>query len=219
MRWTAILFTAVLVLLCSAQAFGDSYFLNLVGSGGLMLNGADYTGTILSGMDGTWTLDVDDSMWPDESDSTARFDYIWNTYFAPNYDSAPGGENWRGFFDAGTLPSAPLLTLDTTTPGGLLVMNAPFVVQVRDYNGDGQLSQYEKHHTCQVSFTMSVETPLCTGSFNDYCGDGSGSTGFFNFVNPPDADELELFPVQLDVWYCGAPVEEGSWGTLKALYR
>ncbi len=220
MRPVAITFLSVLVLLCAAQAHADSYMIQLTGSGGLMLNGADYSGTIDAGMAGTWTLDLDDSLWPDESDSTARFDYIWSTFFADNYNDITGGEHWMGYFTAGTLPSCPLLILDTSVPGGVLGMNASFTVQVRDYYADGVLSQYEKHHSCQMAFTYSVETPLGTGAFMDYCGDGSGSNGSFNFVNPPTADQLEFpFFSQLNLWYCGAPVEDSTWGAIKTLFR
>ena len=219
MRSVAIALLLVLALL-PVQANADVYSLQLSGTGGFMLDGADYTGNIDAGMAGTWTLQMDDSLWPDASDSTARFDYIWSTFFADNYSDIPGGETWTGFFSSSTLPSTPLMVFDTTVPGGVLGANATFTVKVRDYNGDGVLSQSEKHHACQMNFTFSVETPLCTDSFYDHCGTGSSSNGSFNFVNPPEADTLEFpFFAYLDVWPCGAPVEEGSWGTIKALYR
>ncbi len=58
MRLIAIALLSVLVLLFSVCAYGDSYNIQLLGSGGLMLNGADYSGDISAGMIGTWTLDV-----------------------------------------------------------------------------------------------------------------------------------------------------------------
>ena len=220
MRPIAIVFLSVLVLLCAGQAHGDFYNVQLSGSGGFMLNGADYSGVIDAGMVGTWSLEIDDSLWPDESDSTARFNYIWETFFADNYDDINGGEHWLGYFNASTLPSTPLMTLDTTVPGGILGMNVSFTVLVRDYYADGILSQYEKHHACQMNFTYSVEMPLGTETFADHCGDGSGSNGSFNFLNPPEPDTLEFpFFNQIQTWFCGAPVEEGTWGTIKALYR
>jgi hypothetical protein len=211
---------SVMVLLCSAQAYGDFYNVQLSGAGGFMLNGADYAGVIDAGMVGTWTLEIDDSLWPDESDSTARFNYIWDTFFAGNYNDITGGEHWLGHFNSSTLPSTPLLTLDTTVPGGTLGMNTSFTILVRDYYADGILSQDEKHHDCQMNLTYSVEVTLGTGAFEDYCGDGSGSNGSFNFINPPDEDLLEFpFFNQINTWFCGAPVEDSTWGTIKALYR
>lgn len=219
MRRVAIVLLSVSLLCLAGQASGENYVVHLDGTGGFMLDGADYTGGISVGMLGDWTLDVDDSLWPDQSDSTARFDYIWDTFFASNYVSTSGAESWQGFFDGSTLPSTPRLYLYATSPvEGVLVFNATFVVLVRDYYADGLLSQYEKHHNSQVSMTLSVETPLCSGAFADYCGSGSGSSGNLNFVNPPTEDSILLIE-QLDVVYCGAPVDEGSWGTIKALYR
>ncbi len=225
MRPVVIVFLSVLVLVCSVQAHAEPYEIQFAtdgqpASGGFMLNSADYTGTIAGQMTGEWTLDVDDSLWPDESDSTARFDYIWSTFFHENYCNYSGAEHWMGYFNAQTLPLSPIMTLETTVPGGTLGMNAPFTVQVIDYEPDGVLSQYEKHHTCQVVFSFSVETPLGTGTFEDHCGNGSSSNGFFNFVNPPTADLLESpFECQLNVFYCGATMEESTWGVIKALYR
>ena len=220
MRPIAIVVLSAVLLLCSVQAYGDFYNVQLSGTGGFMLNGADYSGTIDAGMAGTWDLFVDDSLWPDESDSTARFDYIWDTFFAGNYDPISGGEHWLGYFNSSTLPTTPQLILDTTTPGGILGLNTSFTVLVRDYYADGVLSQYEKHHSCQMNFTYSVEMPLGTGAFADNCGDGSGSNGSFNFLNPPTEDLLEYpFFNQLNIWFCGSPVEDSTWGNIKALYR
>ena len=185
-----------------------------------MLNGAGYSGTIAGDITGTWTLSLDDSLWPDESDSTARFDYIWNTFFAGNYNAVSGGENWTGDFSGTTLPSTPIMILDTTVPGGILGMNARFSVQLMDFQTNGVLSQEEKHQACQMGFTFSVETPLGTETFEDYCGYGSSSNGSFNFVNPPAVDLLEFpFFGVLNVSYCGSPVEENTWGVIKALYK
>lgn len=218
MRPVAMMIVAVSLLL-AGQASGENYVVQLNGTGGLMLNGADYEGDISMSMLGDWTLDVDDSLWPDASDSIARFDYIWDTFFASNYNTTTGAENWLGYFDGGTLPTPPRLTLDVTDPvEGVLVFNVSLVVLIRDWYADGILQQNEKHHNSQVSMTLSVETPLCSGYFEDYCGDGSGSSGNFNFVNPPDTDSI-MFIAQLDVQYCGAPVGEERWATIKALFR
>jgi hypothetical protein len=218
MRPVAIVLVFVLLLIVPALACADNYMPVLQGSGGLMLNGADYTGPILAGLVGTWTLDFDDSLWPDDSDSTARFDYIWTNFFAPNYDSSPGQQAWRGYFNASTLPTTPRISFATSVPGGTLTTNASVTILVRDYNADGMLSQYEKHHDCQVAITVSVETPLCTGYFEDYCGNGSFGSGDLTFVNPPTADSIFLNG-QLMVNYCGSPVEHESWGAMKALFR
>ena len=66
--------------------------------------------------------------------------------------------------------------------------------------------------------TVSVETPLCNGYFEDYCGTGSLGSGDFHFVNPPTADDI-IINGQLQVWDCGSPVNDSSWGVIKALFR
>jgi hypothetical protein len=218
MRPVAIVLMSFLLLIVPALACADTYMPVLQGTGGLMLNGADYSGPILAGLAGTWTLSIDDSLWPDESDSTARFDYIWTNFFAPNYDPSGGSESWRGYFNSTTLPTAPVLGFYTSVPGGDLVTTASVTILVRDYYADGILSQYEKHHDCQVAITVSVETPLCTDYFEDYCGNGSLGSGDLTFLNPPTEDSIFLNG-QLTVNYCGSPVEDETWGTIKALFR
>jgi len=219
MRPVAIALLSVSLLVFAAVAGAETYMPLLDGGGGMMLNGATYDGDILAGgMTGTWELDFDDSLWPDESDSTARFDYIWTMFFEANYDGTSGQESWRGYFDGTTLPTAPRMSFFTTAPGGTLTTNASVTVLIRDYNGDMVLQQSEKHHNSQVAITVSVETPECTGYFYEYCGDGSFGSGVFNFVNPPAEDEITMNG-QLQVNYCGAPVEDGSWGAIKALFR
>jgi hypothetical protein len=218
----AIASAALFVLLSAAQPalsqVIEIYDMQLDGSGGLLLDGVEYVGDIFYGMDGSWTLEVDDSLWPDATDSTARFDYIWDTFFASHYDSTQGLTGWRARFDRTTLPTPPLLTLESDLPVGSLVMSESLSVLVRDYDGDGVLSQSEKHHTCQISMTGSVESPLCTGHFTDYCGNGRLGAGDFNFVNPPYSDELTL-TAQIKVWYCGTAVIRSDWGAIKALFR
>jgi len=219
MRPVAIALLSISLLVLPVAANAETYLPFMTGSGGMMLNGATYSGTILAGMTGTWSLEFDDSLWPDDADSTARFDYIWTNFFEPNYNSSTGQEGWFGYFNSGTLPTAPVYSFFTSVPGGDLVTSASVTILVRDWYADGILSQSEKHHNCQVSMTLSVETPLCTGYFEDFCGTGSlGNGNNFNFVNPPTADDI-TFNGQLEVWFCGAPVEGSTWGAMKALYR
>jgi hypothetical protein len=219
MRPVAMALLCVLPLAFASFASAETYMPVLDGGGGMMLNGAGYAGTILTGgMTGTWSLDFDDSLWPDDSDSTARFEYIWTMFFASNYDGTSGQEAWRGYFNGTTLPTSPAMSFFTTSPGGDLITSASVTVLIRDYNADGILQQSEKHHNSQVAITASVETPLCTGYFEDYCGNGSFGSGAFNFVNPPATDSIVLNG-QLQVIFCGAPVEESSWGAVKALFQ
>jgi hypothetical protein len=196
----------------------EYYTVGLSGTGGLLKAGSDYAGTIAFGMVGVWTLEIDDSLWPDAGDTTARFEHIWETYFAPNYDATPGLESWRGYFNSSALPASPRLTLRTDQPGGDLVLNAPFVLLVRDYDGNGALSPSERRQDCQLSMTCSVEKPACTEYFYDYCGNGGLGAGDVNLVSPPATDEISAI-AQFQVWYCGSPVSAGSWVAIKTVFR
>ena len=200
---------ATAILLAATPASADTYLVVMNGSGSWLQNGATYSGTFLAGMTGTWEIDLNDSLWPDASDSTARFNHIWDTYFAPNYDATPGAEAWYGYFDETTLPVAPRLEFNTTSPGGILAGDLDIVVLLRDYDADGILDQNEKHHNLQYSMTLEVDPIAGTGAFEAMSGSGSLSAGDFNFVNPPQTDTIQpagqillepIPPPYLHVW-------------------
>ncbi len=210
--------TLACALLVSQAAFATTYGCGLMGSGSLMANGATYTGSFMYGMSGTWTIDVDDSLWPDAADSNARWDYIWNTFFAGNYDDTPGAQAWWGTFDLTTLGSIPTFEFVTSSPGGTVAGDCTFRIMIRDWISDGVLSQSEKHRDSQIVFTMSINPDLGTGVFENWCGHGSFSSGNFRFVNPPLVNQLQIVG-QLQTNECPSPVENTSWGTIKALYN
>jgi hypothetical protein len=201
-----------LVLLAAQTASATVYNVGLMGSGSLMNGGATYSGTFLFGLSGTWTIDVNDSLWPVASDSTARWDYLWNFF---EYDDTQGGEAWFATFDLNTLGSIP--TFEFVTTDGVLAGDCTFRIMIRDWNGDGVLSQTEKHHDLQIVYTLSVNPDLGTGDFTGWCGDGSMSAFDFRFVNPPDADAIQIMG-RVETKECPSPVEQTTWGTIKALY-
>lgn len=210
--------TAVILacaLLISQAAAAATYNCGLMGSGSLMSSGATYSGTFMFGMTGTWTIDVDDSLWPDASDSNARWNYLWTNFFT--YDGTPGAEAWWGTFDLATLGSIPTFEFVTSSPGGTVAGDCTFRIMIRDWSGDGVLSQTEKHHDSQIVFTFSVNPDLGTGVFADWCGDGSSSSGNFRFVNPPDINIIEIVGF-VRTNECPSPVNDTTWGTIKALY-
>ena len=190
--------------------------IGLMGFGSYMTNGADYAGTFMFGMSGTWSIDVDDSLWPDQADSTARFNYIWDTYFADHYDATVGAQAWYGYFDGHTLPTVPHFQFDTTS--GTIGGDCTLVIMVRDWVSNGVLSMSEKHHALQMTATLSVNPDIGTDSFFDLCGDGSISSGNFKFVNPPSVNSLQIVG-QINPQPCPSAVEETTWGTIKALYE
>jgi hypothetical protein len=68
-----------------------------------------------------------------------------------------------------------------------------------------------------MSATLSINPDLGTGSFAELCGHGSVSSGNMNFVNPPAVDVLQIVG-QLQTYTCPSPVEDATWGSIKALY-
>lgn len=212
---SAVILTCVLFVAQSAAA--TDYNIGLMGSGSLMKNGADYSGpSFMYGMTGSWSIDVDDSLWPDESDSTARWNYIWTNFFV--YDDTEGAKAWWGDFDGSTLPDAPSFEFVTTVPGGTVAGDITFRIMIRDLNGDGLLAQSEKHRDSQIVYTLSINPNLGTGTFDDWCGYGSMSSGNFRFVNPP-ADNVIQIAGLLKTEECPSPVEDATWGAIKALYK
>jgi hypothetical protein len=221
MRKITIAALAVVLTLALSQTVGAITFMGN-GSGSLMTSPATYSGTFISGLTGTWSFTINDSMWPAAGDTTARFNHIWNTYFAGNYDNTVGAEGWWGFFDGNTTPSAPQLVFTTTAPTGWVgTMKADMAITIliRDWYADGILDQAEKHRrNHQLSATFSVNPTLGTGDYYNMCGNGSLSAGNFNFKNPPTLDSLTPNG-QVTMYNCPSPVESQTWGAIKALYR
>ncbi len=207
-----------LVLFTVVPAAADSYTFGASGLGSLMKSPVVYSGVFLFGVSGTWEFQIDDSLWPDPADSTARFDYIWDTFFVDNYDSTTGAESWFGYFSGSTLPTAPTFDFNLTAPAGQISGDISFVILMRDWYADGILDQSEKHRNNQIAGTLILSPELGVGFFADHCGDGSMSAGNFNFVNPP-LDDSVTFMGQFSSEFCGSPVEDSSWGNIKALYK
>jgi hypothetical protein len=200
-----------------AQA-DDSWMVGLNGSGSFLLNAPDYTGTFMFGMVGTWTIEVDDSLWPAPgATNPTRFEYIWENFFADHYDATPGARAWYGTFDGLTLPSTPQFEFITTSPGGLLAGDITFRIMVRDSNNNGVLDTDEKYANQNFNATISVNPDYGTGYFMISCGHGSIASGNFNFVDPPGVDVLQITG-QIQTYPCPSPTEETSWGTIKAMY-
>jgi hypothetical protein len=217
-RLTAVSLMAFVLFSMAPAASCQDYFIGLTGSGSFMKDGADYAGTFLFGLTGTWSIDVDDSGWPAESDSTARFEHLWDTLFAENYDDTPGAEAWYGYLDASTLPAAPRFAFTTTSPEGHIAGDATLVIMMRDMNGDGVRSMTEKHRNCQVTMTLTVDFSQGEGEFFELCGNGGLGTGNLAFPNPPLDDVVQLTG-SLHLFDCPEPVESRSWGAIKARSR
>lgn len=220
MKKLALVMTVLAIMLfVVAPAGATSYSVGMSGLGSFMKSPVVYNFNFMFGLTGTWSFTIDDSLWPDPSDPDARFDYIWNTFFAGNYDATPGAQAWRGYFDGQTLPSTPQFTMNVTSPiSGTFGGDITFVVQVRDGYSDGILDETEKFHDHNINATIILNPTLGTGDLENMCGHGSMSGGDFNFVYPPTDDSLTMFG-QIQINPCPSPVEDSSWGTIKALYQ
>lgn len=214
----AVVLLAFALLVVQTAAADDSYMIGMQGVGSLMMSPVIYSGNFMFGLDGTWEITLDDSLWPDPADSTARFNYIWETFFADNYIDTWGAESWTGYFNGATLPSTPHFRFDTSSPAGAIEGDISFSILVRDWYADGELSQQEKHDNLNLSATLNVNPELGEGYFYAMCGHGSVSSGNFNFVNPPLNDDLQIIG-QLQTYTCPSPVEETTWGAVKALFE
>jgi hypothetical protein len=206
---------ALVVLVALPAHADDSWFVGLNGSGNFLDNAPDYAGTFMFGMTGSWTIEIDDSLWP--APGPARFDYIWETFFADNYDPTPGAAAWYGTFDGHTLPTTPRFEFVTTSPGGVLAGDITLRILVRDWDGDGVLSETEKYDNLNLNATLSVNPDFGTGYFMISCGHGSIGSGNFNFVDPPGVDTLQITG-QLQTYPCPSPIEPTTWGTIKSMY-
>jgi hypothetical protein len=214
----AVVVLAFALLVVQTAAADDSYMIGMQGVGSLMKSPVVYSGNFMWGLVGSWEITLDDTMWPDPADSTARFDYIWDHFFADHYLDTWGAESWTGNFDGATLLATPHFRFDTISPAGVIEGDITFSILVRDWYADGILSQQEKHHNLNLSATVSVNPALGQGYFAGTCGHGSISSGNFNFLNPPLDDNLQIVG-QLQTYTCPSPVEETTWGAVKALFE
>jgi hypothetical protein len=204
----------------SLAAAQTPYNFVLDGSGSLLLDDPTYSGDIVGQLLGTFTITIDDTGWPGENDvNPTRFEYIWDTFFAANYDTTPGAAAWFGDFDAQTLPGAPQFVFDTSIPGGILAGDISIRILVRDWDGDQVLDPVEKYDDHQLNASLNVNPFLGTGAFVEICGYGSLGSGEFNFVDPPGVDEAQ-FPGLVFLDECPPqPVEPSTWTAVKALFR
>ncbi len=214
----AALLLAFALLVVQTAAADDAYMIGMQGVGSLMMSPVVYSGNFMWGLGGTWEITLDDSLWPADTDSTTRFDYIWTNFFADHYIDTVGAESWTGNFDGATLLAPPHFRFDTISPAGVIEGDITFSILVRDWYADGILSQQEKHHNLNLSATLSLDPDLGEGYFEDTCGHGSVSSGNVNFHNPPMDDDVQIVG-QLQTYTCPSPVEETTWGAVKALFQ
>jgi hypothetical protein len=177
-----------------------------------------FDGTVTSGEPllngGYWTISVDDTGWPDDSDKQVRWDYIAATYYIPGYDPMLG--MWTAVFDSNSTNSP--LVWDCGKSGvGNLTGTATLQMTIQDYNFNGVIEPDERGFIIFSGTLIVVRRG--DGLFAGYCGLGSYSgnsvgTDPWNF-----GDDIFNGRTLLDIEDCSLPVKTASWGYVKSQYR
>jgi hypothetical protein len=175
-------------------------------------------GGLTSGGDGYFDFDLNDAGWP-TGDPNARFDYIWATYFADNYDaSTPGAYKWVGQF-VGRFH----LQVANAEPGynGYCEGTLRAKITVRDNNPQNGILDYAEKwgdHLFDGRLSKLCDDPG-TGEMANTWGWGAVASNYFNFVLPPDLDHLYDGGNLTLIADCPVATEPTTWGSIKALYR
>lgn len=186
------------------------------GVGNMMVSPVVYSGSIDSGepllVGGTWSLNIDDTGWPTDTDKLARWNYIDATFFAPYYDPFMG--SWTATFDKNSTASD--LMWDAASGFGGLHGTAVLQITILDFNFDEIIDPDERAFTVFSGTLVVVKDG--SGIWAGYCGLGSFSGGADN----PDpinwADDVVYGSTILDVEDCSVPTNELTWGQVKQLY-
>ncbi|GEM_PF-1238759 len=206
-------------LSANAQTWPDSLVIefHFEGFGNVVMDSPPiYAGDITGGdarvNGGTWWIQIDDSEWPDVTDPSARWQYIFDNYYV--YD--PGSYSWTAVFDGNSLPTKPTWEINHSVNGmmgGTLVSISTIV----DMDMDGVLDLDERTFGTFGGTMMVMK--YGTGNFAKYCGLGSYDGYFMNAdpANfPPDFVEGDCL---LDLINCEVDNEMASWSDIKTLHR
>jgi hypothetical protein len=166
-------------------------------------------------VDGAWSITIDDTTWP--MDPTDRAAFIWNTYFAPNYTPGTPGY-WTGYFDPDHVDGIdwnPLSIVDNTN-GGTMVGICSVQIQVQDsVIQNGELDEGE---FCSGSLSgLVIIIREGTGVYDGMCGTGNYFGSYLK--DCPATTETWNFGMYLWLEDCTTPVEDATWGSIKALYQ
>ena len=208
---------ACAVLLILVPALAGAWHFDYQIYGNILEHPAQYRGGgITSGGEGIIEITFDDTGWPTTT-WQQRFNYIWDTYFADNYNnSTPGAYKWVGTF-TGTF-----YILAVSAPAGYqgwCVGTIAPKITVWDFNGNGTLDYAEKWGDQLFDGRL---TKLCThpsgGEMTCKWGWGAVASNYFSFVIPPGKDTL-YNGVDLTLMACASGTAPSTWGSIKALYR
>jgi hypothetical protein len=154
-------------------------------------------------------MTVNDLGWPPVTNPAARWAYIWNNYYAPNFD----GTIWTGTFDC---------VLDIVHTGiGTLNGICDLTFQFFDFNGNQILDDEECMDGLSGAVIIIHEG---TGLYAELCGTGSYSGDYSQTctVVPSDPNymlDAVHFDMILGLDECGLGTEQSTWGAVKALFR
>jgi hypothetical protein len=203
---------AVLLIPVVAGAWNFDYEMY----GNILESPARYSGVLTSGADGIIQVTLVDDDWP--LDPTPRFDYVWNHYFKPNYDTTVAGAyKWVGSF-AGTF-----FIQATNAPvgyNGWVWGTIRPKITIWDSNENHALDPAELWGENLFDARLSK---LCTdgsgGEMDCKWGWGALASNYFSFVTPPGVDTLYNGGNLTLMTGCASATRASSWGSIKALYR
>lgn len=213
----AIACAIVIAVLIPSSALAGLLFFGWELYGTIMNSPAEYSGAMTWGAAGTFYFRFDDAAWPDSSNQIARWDYIFNTYFAANYDNTtPGAYAWKGEIDA-------WYELDFTSapPGynGFVAGEFRPQITLRDINEDGIFNAYEREGDNLINGSFTILCNVGTNELEHQRGTGSMQNNYMSFPYLPAADTLQNGSGSVNLNECPSGIEPSSWGSIKALYR
>jgi hypothetical protein len=214
MRALTIVLAVALAVFASVASADFIMFIG-VGYGDFMdspptfIGGMEAPGNILLG---SWTITVPDDGWPTEP--VAREAYIWNTFYAGNYEPGTPGF-WKGYFDASTNGAQNTLAIVDDTNGGTMSGITTLEIQVQDLNSNGVLDEGEFCEGSDTGIIIIIRDG--TGVYDGWCGNGNFYGSYVK--DCPGTAETWNFGMYLWIADCSTPVEDTTWGSIKALYN
>lgn len=185
------------------------------GGGDFSVSPVVFSGSITGGdiAAGSWTVTVPDDAWP--TDPVAREAYVWDTFFADNYDDTSNPPVWIGYFDeAHGLPDMNALFIDDYGNGTMTGV-CTIEIQVQDTNINGVLDADEGTNGSLSGAIIIIRDG--TGIYDGLCGYGYYFGSYFKdvFWGP----ETWNWGMDIALEDCSTPVQDKSWGSIKALYQ
>lgn len=214
-----VVFSCVLALGVPALMAQPSHMeFDMSGTANFLVSPVLFNGTIDSGepllVGGYWTLQVDDTGWPADTDKAARWSYIDANYYSPNYDAMLG--TWTATFDENTTNSAPAWSVGNAGVGSM-TGTATLQMTISDFNFDGVIDPDERTFVIFSGTLIVVKNG--DGLFAGYCGLGSYSGAATNSDPWNYADDIFSGSTILDVEECSVPTDEVTWGRIKSMYN